>query len=311
MLRESLFTMKITKTEAKSILTKTTLPGADYVVNPYSGCAFGCTYCYADFTRRFSGHIKDKWGEYIDIKINAPQLLDKEIKLLQKRIKANKETTFRNPKGPVILFSSVTDPYQGAEAKYLVTRECLEVLIKNDFQGEVSILTKSPLVARDTDLFKRLKNVSVGMTITSTDDNISKLIEKQAPIASIRLRALKQLNVEGLDTYACVNPLLPHFADQEYQLRELFSAIQDSGTDKMYIEHLNLSGAKRSRLHKELNDKLDKKVFEKFWLSQTDKYKRELEQVVYKLTKELGIEILGGGVFDHETIKGKTKFVVK
>ncbi len=136
--------MEIKEIQSKSILTKSKLPDADYVVNPYTGCRFGCVYCYASFMSRYVGKDINDWGEFVYVKINAPELLQKEIQKLKNK-----------GKGLSILFSSVTDPYQGVEAKYQVTRKCLQVLVDYGFEGKVSILTKSQLVTRDIDLLKK------------------------------------------------------------------------------------------------------------------------------------------------------------
>ena len=78
--------MKLSLNQAKSILTPSKLPGADYVVNPYSGCAFGCVYCYAEFTRKFTDHMDDEWGKYVDVKINTTEVFEKEIANLTKKV---------------------------------------------------------------------------------------------------------------------------------------------------------------------------------------------------------------------------------
>ena len=131
--------MDFREIQAKSILSPCGIPGIDYVINPYTGCRYGCTYCYASFMGRF---IKDKtvqdWGEYVIAKVNAPELLKKELRKLRNK-----------GKGLEIFFSSVTDPYQGVEAKYKLTRQCLEILADWEYEGYISILTKSNLVLRD------------------------------------------------------------------------------------------------------------------------------------------------------------------
>jgi len=110
---------------------------------------------------------------YVDIKTNAPELLEKELaKKMEKMGTKDVDTIF---------FSSVTDPYQGMEAKYKITRKCLEVLVKLRYEGLVSILTKSSLVTRDIDTFKKLRQVEVGLTVTSTGDPISRYLETHAP----------------------------------------------------------------------------------------------------------------------------------
>lgn len=69
--------MEIREIQVKNILSKSKV--YPYTLNPYHGCGHGCSYCYARFMRRFSGH-QENWGEFVDVKINAPELLQKEIK---------------------------------------------------------------------------------------------------------------------------------------------------------------------------------------------------------------------------------------
>jgi DNA repair photolyase len=78
--------MKLSLKQSKTIITPSKLPGSDYAVNPYSGCAFGCVYCYAEFTRKFTNHLNDQWGEYVDVKINTSELFEKELKNSQTKL---------------------------------------------------------------------------------------------------------------------------------------------------------------------------------------------------------------------------------
>jgi DNA repair photolyase len=291
--------MKITQKEAKSILTPSKLPGADYVVNPYSGCAFGCVYCYADFTRRFTGHVDDKWGGYVDIKINTPEIFEKELSKLSKKIV--KKNEFKEGDKPVIFFGSVTDPYQGVEAKYKLTRKCLEIVANSDIKKDIkiSLLTKSPLVTRDIDVFKQIPNLDVGMTITSTDDEVSRMFESSAPSSSLRIKALEKLNEEVINTYAFVGPLLPHFVANEESLDKLFRSIKESGTDRVWVEHINLKGKKMQRLMKLIGDRLRKEEYDFFVNSQTDEYKIKLSEIIMELVKKYNLKLVGEKVIDH------------
>ena len=291
--------MKITQKEAKSVLTPSKLPGSDYVVNPYSGCAFGCVYCYADFTRRFTGHTDDKWGEYVDIKINTPEIFERELNKLSKRIV--KKNEFKQGDKPVIFFGSVTDPYQGVEAKFQLTRKCLEIISKSSIKNEikVSLLTKSPLVTRDIDIYKQIPNLEIGVTITSTDDEVSRMFESCAPPSSLRIKALKELNREGINTYAFVGPLLPHFVANQKSLDKLFKSIKESGTNTIWAEHINLKGKKMNRLMELVGDSLSKQEYELFINSQTDEYKIKLNETVMELVKKYDLELVGGRVIDH------------
>ncbi len=291
--------MKITQKEAKSVLTPSKLPGADYVVNPYSGCAFGCVYCYADFTRRFTGHTNDKWGEYVDIKTNTPQIFEKELSNLSKKIV--KKNEFKKGDKPAIFFGSVTDPYQGVEAKYQLTKKCLEIIAESEIKKDIkiSLLTKSPLVTRDIDIFKQIPNLEIGMTITSTDDVVSKMFESYAPPSSLRIKALSELNKEGINTYAFVGPLLPHFVANEKGLEKLFRRIKEAGTNVVWVEHINLKGKKMKRLMKLVGDKLSKEEHRLFVDSQSNDYKNRLNEVVLELIEKYELELVGGKVVDH------------
>lgn len=295
--------MKITSSEknAKSILTPTKLPGSDYVINAFSGCLFGCVYCYADFTRKFTGHLDEEWGEYADVKINSPELLEKELDRILINIK-NKKGKFKTGPLPVIFMSSVTDPYMPIERKYKLTRRILEILADRNIPAEISILTKSPLVLRDIDLLKILNNVSVGLTITSTDDSVSQLFEKGAPPASERIKALRELNKNGIETYAFVGPLLPHFVAESGQLDRLFTEIAESGNKTVWVEHLNLSGTKKDRLIRLVGEMLGEDVMATFVNSQTNEYKQKLNEIVKGLVSKYDLVLVGGDVIDHQKL---------
>ncbi|MFH0979504.1 MAG: radical SAM protein, partial [Candidatus Roizmanbacteria bacterium] len=193
---------KINEIQAKSILIKSGLPASDWVINPYNGCLFACMYCYAAQIARWK-HPDEEWGSYLDVKVNATELLKVELeKLFRKTRKKNFGSIF---------FSSVTDPYNGMEVKYQLTRKCLQVLADFGYQGTISILTKSPLVTRDIDLFKKLKNIEVGMTITGFNDKVSRFLEVKAPSLTSRIKALKELSDNKINTYAFVGPIVPYF----------------------------------------------------------------------------------------------------
>lgn len=284
--------MDIQEIEAKSILTLSKLPDADYVVNPYIGCRFGCTYCYASFMGRFVNKKVFDWGEYVYVKINTPELLRKEVKKLKNK-----------GRGKSVLFSSVTDPYQGIEVKYKLTRQCLEILADYGFEGTVGILTKSDLVLRDIDILKKVKHTDIGMTITATDDSISRYFEKYAPPASVRLKTMKKLNKLGFNTYVFVGPLLPHFVAKPKELDDLFKAIADTGNRDIYVEHINLSSYILERLIKEMND-VDKDILKTFYQSQDKSYREKLNTLVMKLVKKYNLSLrLGGAIYHKELNK--------
>jgi DNA repair photolyase len=153
---------------SKTLLTKTAISGIDYCINPYMGCGHGCRYCYASFMKRFTGH-PEPWGEFVDVKVNAPQVLRRQLK---------------RAKPGVVALSTVTDPYQPVEKRYQITRRCLEVLL--EYQFPVTLLTRSPLCLRDMDLFKQFKTIDVGVSITTHDEEIRKIFEGRSPFIASR-----------------------------------------------------------------------------------------------------------------------------
>jgi DNA repair photolyase len=279
--------MPVKEIESKSIITESKLPDADYVINPYTGCAFGCAYCYASFMGRFVGETIEAWGDYVYAKVNAVELAQTEL---------SKMST--DKRQATILLSSVTDPSHGAEAKYRLTRGILQALVDLPYPGLVSVLTKSPLVTRDVDLLSRLPRVEVGMTVTTTDDEVSKWLEVRAPLARKRIEALGHLHEAGIDTYAFVGPLLPHFALRPDLLDELFAAIANAGVSELYIEHINLKRYIRQRLDDVLADEPDdvRRIYDD---ARTDEHRARLDDIVAPLLEQHGLSLRLGRVLYH------------
>jgi DNA repair photolyase len=141
--------------------------------------------------RRFTGH-KEPWGEFVDVKINAPALLKHEI---------DKKQLGR------VWVSGVCDPYQPLESKYGLTRKCLEILV--EYGWPITVQTKSPLVLRDLDLLKRGDKIEVGLSVTTADDGIRKVFEPGAPSSMERIVALEELHLARIRTFAMIAPMLP------------------------------------------------------------------------------------------------------
>jgi len=141
--------------------------------------------------KRVTGH-REPWGEFVDVKINAADLLRGEItKKKRKRV----------------WVSGVCDPYQPLEAKYRLTRQCLEILARNTWP--VVIQTRSPLVLRDIDILKDAGDFEVGFSVTTADERIRELFEPNAPPITDRIQALDELHKAGIRTYAMIAPMLP------------------------------------------------------------------------------------------------------
>jgi DNA repair photolyase len=181
--------MVIKEITAKNILSKSQV--YDYALNAYVGCQHGCSYCYAKFMKRFTGH-PEPWGAFVDVKINAPELLAREVK--------------KKKRGRVWI-SGVCDAYQPLEKKFQLTRKCLEILVEQKWP--VTIQTRSPLVVRDIDLLKQASDCEVGFTITTADERVRRIFEPHAPPIAERVEALALLNAEGIQTFVMVAPMLP------------------------------------------------------------------------------------------------------
>ncbi len=211
--------MKIGTTTCKGIINKSGIEGVDYAINPYIGCAHGCTYCYAKFMTRWY-HKGEKWGSFVDVKMNAADCLAKEVD--------------KKRKG-VILFSSVTDAYQPVEKKYRITRSLLEILVDHDFP--VEILTKSSLVSRDIDVLGKIIEAEVGLTVTSNDEKVRQAFEPGASSIAERLEALKLFSDAGIPTYAFLGPLLPFLSEAD--LEKLLNTLADR-VGRVLVDRLNI-----------------------------------------------------------------------
>ena len=191
----------VTYNPAREILTRATgfMDTYDYTLNPYSGCSFGCTYCYAAFFSR-DAEKRDSWGYWVSVKENA-------VGLLEKRLKRRPE--FLDDK--LIYMSSVTDPYQPVERELCLTRRLLEVMA-DGHQPKLVVQTRSPDVARDCDLFRQIEDnggrVQVNMTVTTDDEDIRRTFEPFCPSNPVRLAAIKEVQAAGVDACITMTPLL-------------------------------------------------------------------------------------------------------
>jgi len=191
-----------------------------YYLNPYVGCLMGCEFCYvaprADFSRQLEGLPHLPWGRYVDVKINAAEVLRREVTRL--------------PPGIVRLSPIVTDPYQSPERSYRITRQCLEVLLDAGFTPV--ILTRAALVLEDLPLLRRFPRASVGFSIPTDDDRMRQRFEPGADPIEERLRALAECQSAGLHTTAVIQPVLP--MDPERLVAQVAPLVQAVRVDRMH-----------------------------------------------------------------------------
>lgn len=257
----------------KSVLSRSGISSVDYAVNPYVGCQHGCVYCYARFMKRFTGH-KEEWGEFVDVRVNAPQVLTRELS--------------RTAKGLVML-SSVTDPYQPLEKKYELTRKCLQKLLMHQFP--ITILTKSSLVLRDLDLLTKFSSCEVGFTITTTVDDDRKKVEPYSSPVEERLSASKELHEKGVSTYVFLGPILPYIIDEGENLQNMIVNFASAKIDYVVVDRLNMKwGVWPSILRfLRLNYPNLISIYKQIFWSKND-YFEHMKSKILKLCNENGIK---------------------
>lgn len=183
----------ITAVDASTIMTKASgfMSDYDFTVNPYSGCAFACAYCYAAAFAP-SREARDDWGNWVKVKENAVALFRRGM---------------HKARGARIYMSSVTDPYQPVERITEITRGILEAMVQ--VQPRLTIQTRSPLVTRDIDLLKKIDVLQVNLTVTTDSERVRRVFEPGCPSNEQRLQAATTLASHGIDVGITMTPLLP------------------------------------------------------------------------------------------------------
>ena len=192
--------------QAKSLLTKWN------GMNIYRGCSHGCIYCDS---RSECYQMKHPF-EDIEVKENAPELLENILRKKRKRI--------------MIGTGSMSDPYQHCEEKLELTRKCLSLIDRYEFGA--AVITKSDRVLRDIDLFDSINQKAKGvlqMSLTAADDRLSRIIEPNVCTTSRRYEVLKEFQKRNIPTVVWLSPLLPFLTDNEENLRTILSYCIDAG----------------------------------------------------------------------------------
>ncbi|MFP4116010.1 MAG: radical SAM protein [Candidatus Aenigmatarchaeota archaeon] len=261
--------MEINEVRCKSVLSDSKLYGLDYSANPYTGCSHSCAYCYAVFMKKFTDH-EEEWGEFVDVKVNAPEVLRKEVK--------------KKDAGSVLL-SSVTDPYQPLEKDYKITRELLKILQEGGFN--VSVLTKSDLVLRDMDVLKEFEHgrLSVGLTVNFLDEEDRKVWEPRASSIEERIDALKKLHAEGIPTYVHVGPWLEGITNLEKILEETEGYIYEFDVENINPRRDEVTMDVIRKNYPELADRY------KRTMKNLSEHNRRLEEEIRKIKKKSEVPV--------------------
>src|SRR5688572_26043830 len=198
-------------------------------LNPYTGCAHQCTFCYVRaFERRANRPADDRYGASVRVKVNVAEVLRREL--------ARKSWA-----GELVAIGAATDPYQPAEGRYRLTRACLEVLgaAANPF----SIITRGPMIVRDLDVLQeaaRRAEVSVNFSVPTLDEAVWRTTEPGTAPPRQRLRALKTLVDGGIKAGVGMAPILPGLSDRPEQLAEVVLAAREAGATHVWANLLYL-----------------------------------------------------------------------
>jgi DNA repair photolyase len=218
--------------ESRSLLSKVAsqrnLPFT-WAINPYRGCEFACKYCYARYTHEFM-ELRDgvDFERKIFIKQHAAELLRHELKKVKR--------------GEQISIGTATDPYQPAERRFEVTRAILEEFARHSGL-QIGIVTKSNMVTRDAEIFRRIaeKNeLFVNVTVTTVDAELARKLEPRAPRPDLRLEAVRQLTLAGVNAGVICAPVLPEITDRPRDLEALVKAAREAGAKYVYANALFL-----------------------------------------------------------------------
>lgn len=196
---------------------------SEYTANFYRGCTHSCSYCYAPSLI----HDERRWGYFVDAKANAPTILRRELEKHSRKM--------------AVFLSSASDPYQPIEAKFKITRRCLEVLSEHDYP--VVILTRSPLVLRDLDLLRRFSWIRVGCSISSLSN---KFYEPGVVSLSRRIETLRKLHENGVTTWVSMAPIVPQIVLDD--VAEVLGKLKAAGVSCVTVGMLRFVGYEESRI---------------------------------------------------------------
>jgi len=216
---------------ARSLLNRCTAARMPFTwtINPYRGCEFACKYCYARYTHEF---MEMRNGVDFERKIFVKQQAAWMLRQDLKKVKPGEE----------IAIGTATDPYQPAERRYQVTRAIMEELARHHGL-ELGIVTKSNLVVRDVELFREIarhNQLFVNITVTTINTDLARILEPRAPRPDLRLEAVRQLNLAGVDAGVICAPVVPGITDAPRDLDALVRAVAEAGGKYVYANPLFL-----------------------------------------------------------------------
>ncbi len=267
-------------------------------VSPYRACEHACNYCDG---RSHRYHVDEKFDQEVQVKINAPEVLEKELKRLSPKQKtlldfdSTSEKKERKARPLIIISSGVSDAYQPAEKKYNLTRRLLEIL--RDYKMPVSVMTKSDLVLGDLDLLEDIAETSwcnVSFSVSTMDEKISNIFEPRASRPSKRLKALGRISKTRVLTGITYMPIIPYITDDDKSLEETIEKSKRTGARYIIASTMTMRDEQEKRFYEVLKvhypELIGKyKALYKFGYSPLREYQIELYKKVSRLCKKYDI----------------------
>jgi DNA repair photolyase len=203
-------------------------------LNPYTGCEHRCAFCYVRaFELRADRPSDDRYGRTIRVKVNVAAVLRGEL-------------SRRSWRRETVVIGAATDPYQPAEGRYRLTRQCLEVL--RGFSNPTAMITRGPMIVRDIDVLSELArraDLHITFSIPTVDDDIWRKTEPGTAHPRQRLRALEKLVAAGIDVGVGMAPILPGLSDRPDQLEAVIKAARAAGATGLWAGMLHLKDGTR------------------------------------------------------------------
>ncbi|MFH1782444.1 MAG: radical SAM protein [Candidatus Omnitrophota bacterium] len=256
---------KINTVKISRILNPTSIDLGEYVINPYMGCEYSCLYCYVRHNKVISKK-KDPWGTYVDIRINSPKLLEKEILL-------------KKPK--CVLLGSTTECFQDVEKNYKITKQVLEIL--NRYGVYYNILTRSPYIKEYIDLLSKGFCKRIYFTINNITSSLKNKLEPKSPNFTERIQAINELLHKNINVTPYFSPILPWVSD----LKGIFSkfprasAVEFEGLN-FRVGNIDKIIDSISSIYPELKEKYirllkDRDYYDGFWYNTKEDIKKEAD----------------------------------
>ena len=220
--------------DCKSALNPVKNMGFSWSLNPYTGCEHRCAFCYVRaFELRADRPFDDRYGRTVRVKVNVASVLRAELA----RKSWRKET---------VVIGAATDPYQPAEGRFKLTRQCLEVM--RDFSNPAAMITRGPMVVRDVDVLAELARraeVHITFSIPTVDDDVWRKTEPGTAHPRQRLRAIETLVSAGIDVGVGMAPILPGLSDRPEQIEAVVKAARAAGATGLWAGMLHLKDGTR------------------------------------------------------------------